>query len=111
MQVEKKQDLFTVSFYALLKAIPIGTEYFTCEDGHVAAVTTSGIITHAEGKDYEGCREDLMKDLREFSQFYIEDFADWYSHNPDLLLYVIKILSSTDEELRECLTGELLKDI
>lgn len=111
MQVEKKQDLFVLGLLSLLKSMPIRVDYIQEDSGEYAVFTTEGIITHGVGNTFEECQNDLVKDLKEFSQNYLENFSDWNSHNPDLLPYVLKYATCTPEELKSCLVGELSRDI
>ena len=91
---------------SLLKQLPLSAEYIREDDGSI-----TGLVEELEipdnGKDYEACREILIKDCREYAQIYLEDFKYWYEGRPNDLIYILKVASSSDEELRECLAGRI----
>ena len=88
----------------VLKQMPIRYELVQESDGSYSSWTQEGIITHGTGLTESECLKDLLSGLKDMANQYIEDFEDWYKHNPSELGEVIKLLNSTDEELYECLT-------
>ena len=87
--------------YIVKNYLPSGVEYFRENTGEIAAWTNEGIETYGLGKDSESAREDLLHSLRDIANFYVEDFEEWITHNPKELPYILRVLMSTDEELRQ----------
>ncbi len=102
---ERKNTVLFTALMAGMKALPLTAEYVQESDGTISGWTNE-IITHANAPEYETCRAELVKMLREFALSYCEDISDWLAHNPEELPYVVKICLSDDEELAQCLAGQ-----
>ncbi len=91
---------------AAFRQMPLHAEYKTEENGHV-----SGIVPELEvmdsGEDYEQCLNLLLEGCKEYAGLYLEDLNFWYSGRPDDLIYILKVLTSSNEELKECLSGQV----
>lgn len=107
---ERKNFMHYIYPIAMLKALPLHVEFFEDDDGSYSVINKE-FETHAEGKNFEECRADLISVFRDISKFYFEDIKDWYTSKPELLIYALKVMCSTDKELIQCLVGEHLSDI
>ncbi|MBQ7170420.1 MAG: hypothetical protein IJR63_11025 [Synergistaceae bacterium] len=74
----------------------------TEEDGSVT-VWVNELALSVNAKSQEQAMADILESMRDFADCYCEGAADWGKRNPDLLGYVVKILTGTDEDL----AGEL----
>lgn len=107
---QAKFDLSVLNFILALKSLDFAPEYERDPSGIITSSTNNGILTWGEGETYEQSRADLMSALRTWAEIYFEDFANWYARKPEDFPYALKIMLSSDEELTQCLSGEILKD-
>lgn len=111
MAQQAKHDLSVLNFILALKTLDFQPEYERNPSGIITSSTNNGIIMWGEGHTLEESRADLIKALRDTAEGYFEDFADWYSHNPEDFPYMLKVMLSSDEELERCLSFENYEDI
>lgn len=99
------------ALYAIKQFLPIQVDYYQDSNNEYSCFTRTGIKTWGHGADYnEACR-DLIHALKDYADMYIKDFSDWVSHNPEELPYILRVIMSSDEELREWLNGQKCEDI
>lgn len=80
---------FELSFYAEKDGS------FTCTEDHL------DLVENAETK--EACIDQMILAMRDYANDYYNEFALWSAapNRKDQIPYVLKILASTDEEIRE----------
>lgn len=108
---QAKYDLSVLNFILALKNLDFAPKYERNPDGVITSSTNNGIIMWGEGRTIEESRADLMSALRDTAKFYFEDFSEWYAGNPEQYPYALKVMLSSDEELKRCLSCETCEDI
>lgn len=110
---ERKIDLSTVIFPLVLQKILQDLEipyvYFQDEDGSFFC-GCEVFTAHGEGDTFDEALNDMLEIMRESAEIYCSDLSYWIVHNPPEFFYALKIFRSSDKELRQCLSGKVLKD-
>ena len=79
------------------------TYHIESEDDGSVTVWVNELALSVNAETQEQCMADILESMKLFADIYCEGAKDWGKHNPELLEYVVKILTSTDAEL----AGEL----
>lgn len=103
--------IFFSAFIQALKEIEIPYEYYYGDDKKHYAFTEFLTPMHGDGITREKSEADLIETLRIVAESYCEDIADWKNYEPGKIISILKIIFSSDEELRQCLRGRPLEDI
>lgn len=90
--------------YLVKNCLPSNVEYFKEDSGEISCVTHDGIKTWGLGRTYDEAREDLLNSLKEIADIIREDVQNGRGYNLDELPYMFKILTSSNQELREWLS-------
>lgn len=92
--------------YLVKNCLPSNVEYIKEDSGQISCLTHGGIETWGLGRTYEDAREDLLSSLKEIADMIREDIQNGQNFNIDEVPYMFKILTSSDEELRQWLSYE-----
>ena len=86
-----------------LKDLTIDCDYDTNDDGSVSCWTESPHVSADVASTLEESFAMLPELLRQWAYEYIENYEYYFENWPDDLPYVLKILLSSDEEIKSCL--------
>ena len=90
---------------SLLKALPLTYEYAQEKDGSFSGhVFELNVIENAQSLD--ALISALIAGMREWAEIYSEKLDFWIPGRPQEFPYVLKVLCSTDGELKTCLHGK-----
>ena len=99
--VPKGLNIF-VEYIAWVKTLTMTVEYDRENDGTITGEVME-FCTIENAPTIEECEKKLIASMRETAQFFAEDFEIFSSGRPYEVPYVIKILFSSDAELKSCL--------
>lgn len=105
-----QQSIFA-AFIHVLKEKEIPYEYVQEDDGTYSTFT--GFLTpmHGGGDTLFEAEADLIASLRVVSESYCDEIFDLKNFPREKIFDILKIIFSSDEELRSCLRGKILDDI
>ena len=88
-----------------LKELPFTVEYDRESDG---SVTGEVVEFHAleNAPTLKECEAKLISSMREWAEIHAENFSDWAVGRLNEVPYLLKILFSSDEEIKSCLHGK-----
>ncbi|MBR1486127.1 MAG: hypothetical protein IJ597_02595 [Synergistaceae bacterium] len=94
-----------LEFVSWVKKINLTVEYVKEDDGSISGRIVE-FCTLSNAPTLEECEAKLIADMRESAELFADNFEQFSAGRPNEVLYVLKILYSTDEELRKCLRGK-----
>ena len=105
MQTTALRKNIFLEYISWLKNLELNVEYAKENDGTVSGYV-SELCTMDNAPTREECEKKLIAGLRETAETFLEDFYFWATGRPYEVPYVLKILYSTDEEIKSCLRGK-----
>ena len=106
MAVTIRKDLLLLSDVVnWLKGLPLTVEYDKEDDG---SITGEVLEFHAleNAKTLNDCEDKLISSMKEWAEIHAENFQDWAKGRFNEVPYLLKILLSSDGELKSCLHGK-----
>ena len=94
-----------LEYISWLKNLKIHVEYTHEDDGSISGHVEE-LCTIDNASTFEECEAKLISGMRETSENFVKDFEFWASGRPYEVPYILKILYSTDEEIKSCLLGK-----
>ncbi|MBQ9419738.1 MAG: hypothetical protein IJU31_05100 [Synergistaceae bacterium] len=106
MALAIKSDFsFLLEVVNWLKRLPFTVEYDREADG---SITGEVVEFHAleNAPTLEECEAKLISSMREWAEIHAENFSEWAVGRLNEVPYLLKILFSSDEEVKSCLHGK-----
>ncbi|MBR2208913.1 MAG: hypothetical protein IJ859_08935 [Synergistaceae bacterium] len=94
-----------LEFISWVKKINLTVEYIKEDDGSISGHIEE-FCTLSNAPTIEECETRLIADMRETAELFADNFEQFSAGRPYEVLYALKILYSTDEELKKCLHGK-----
>ena len=94
-----------LEYISWLKSLKLHVEYVRENDGTISGHVDE-LCTIENAPTIEECETKLITGMREISENFVEDFDFWASGRPHEVPYILKVLYSTDEEIKSCLHGK-----
>lgn len=111
---ERKIDLSALGllagFLTALRKTEIPFFYFQDEEDNSFFCECEIMSIHGIGDTFDEAVNDLVENLREVSETYCEQIPFWVKTNPEALFYALKICTSSNEEILQCLNGKPYED-
>ena len=110
MAVTIRKDLLLLSDVVnQLKELPLTVEYDKEDDG---SITGEVLEFHAleNAKTLNDCEDKLISSMKEWAEIHAENFQDWAKGRFNEVPYLLKILLSSDGELKSCLSSVCMKN-
>ena len=101
----QKKFSFLSELVSWLKGLPFTVEYDREADG---SITGEVIEFHAleNAPTLKECEAKLISSMREWAEIHAENFSEWAVGRLNEVPYLLKILFSSDEEIKSCLHGK-----
>ena len=94
-----------LEYISWLKNLNFHVEYVNENDGTISGHVEE-LCTIENALTLEECEEKLISGMRETAETFAENFEFWASGRPHEVPYVLKVLYSSDEEIKKCLLGK-----
>lgn len=94
-----------LEYLSWLKGLELNVEYIREDDGSVSGHVTE-LCTIDNAPTREECEAKLISGMRETAELFASDFSYWASGRQHEVPYALKVLYSTDDEIKSCLRGK-----
>lgn len=94
------QGIFLMKIISEIKNLKIPYEII---HENITLAFTEIFHVHGEGINDDTAISDMFAAMRASARAYCDDFSYWHKENPAEFPYVLKVLISTDDDLKSCL--------